>query len=332
MPAFNCCSMASWLKFISIDIQLLYILLYNVLYCNCWISAAIIVTDILTASANLADTYIILNFYEIVKMNYNGEWNMDLEYAKRRFEEYLDGYDRRNDKIRLKIVHTYGVMECSRQIAKRLGLSKEDESLAELIGLLHDIGRFEQLKRFDSFEPGTMDHAAFGAEILFTEGMIREFVREDTEDDIIRTAILKHSDFKLEGIDGERTLLHAKLIRDADKLDNCRVKLEDPIETLLGVSKEEAGRSRISPEVMEQFMSGNSIQSETRKTKMDYWVSYLAYFFDINFDVSLDIIREQKFAERMIERIPCEDPDTAQKMEIIRRKLKSLPIRGRRRE
>jgi len=65
---------------------------------------------------------------------------------------------------------------------------------------------------------------------------------------------------------------------------------------------------------------------------MDYWVSYLAYFFDINFDVSLDIIREQKFAERMIERIPCEDPDTAQKMEIIRRKLKSLPIRGRRRE
>ena len=34
-----------------------------------------------------------------------------------------------------------------------------------------------------------MDHAAYGVQVLFEEGMIRQFVPEDTWDDIIRTAI-----------------------------------------------------------------------------------------------------------------------------------------------
>ena len=96
---------------------------------------------------------------------------MDLQHAKTEFERYLDGYDREDDKVRLKIVHTYGVTRCSRQITERMKLSREDQELAQLIGLLHDIGRFEQLKRFDSFEPDTMDHAGFGVQILFEEGI-----------------------------------------------------------------------------------------------------------------------------------------------------------------
>ena len=152
---------------------------------------------------------------------------MDFEQAKRAFEKYLDEYDRADDKINLKIVHTYGVVSCCEEIARRMKLSAEDTMLCKLIGLLHDIGRFEQLKRFDSFEPGTMDHAKYGAELLFKEGMIREFVEVDTWDDIICTAIDKHSDFAIEGVTDSRSLLHARLIRDADKLDNCRVKLEE---------------------------------------------------------------------------------------------------------
>ena len=126
---------------------------------------------------------------------------MDLQYAKKQFECYLNHYYRDDDKIRLKIVHTYGVVECSRQITQRMGLPEEDRQLAQLIGLLHDMGRFEQLKRYNSFEPNTMDHASFGVHILFEEGMIRQFVQDNTWDSIIRTAIAKHSDYKLEGID-----------------------------------------------------------------------------------------------------------------------------------
>ena len=64
-----------------------------------------------------------------------------------------------------------------------------------------------------------MDHAAYGVKVLFDEGMIRRFVSGDAWDDIIRTAIAKHSDFILEGIGNARMRLHAELIRDADKLE-----------------------------------------------------------------------------------------------------------------
>lgn len=242
---------------------------------------------------------------------------MDLEYAKRQFEQYLDHYDREDDKVRLKIIHTYGVVECSRRIAEEMGLEQEDVLLAQMIGLLHDIGRFEQLKRYDSFEPGTMDHAGFGVEILFGEGMIRQFIKEDTWDNIIWEAIKRHSDFRLEGIRDERTLLHARLIRDADKLDNCRVKLEDPVETFMDLPAKDVGSQKITPAVMDQFRRKESILSANRITKMDYWVSYMAYFFDINFRETFAIIREEDYIPRMIARIPYTDPDTALEMREI---------------
>ena len=119
-----------------------------------------------------------------------------------------------------------------------MGLDEEDVQLAKVIGLLHDIGRFEQIRRFDSFEPGNYGACSIWCTASVRTGeMIRRFVRDDRFDSLICTAIEKHSDFKLEGITDERTLLHAKLIRDADKLDNCRVKLEESMETLLGVDE-----------------------------------------------------------------------------------------------
>ena len=112
---------------------------------------------------------------------------LDLNHARQVFANYLEQFDREDGKIRLKIVHTEGVIRCVQDICKRMELSEEDCRLAELIALLHDIGRFEQLRLYDSFEPSVMDHAAFGVELLFGEQkMIRRFVAEDTWDHIIR--------------------------------------------------------------------------------------------------------------------------------------------------
>ena len=248
---------------------------------------------------------------------------IDLQYSKKAFENYLNDYDRKNEKIMLKIVHTYGVMECSKKIAEDMKLPAEDCELAQLIGLLHDIGRFEQIKRFDSFEPGTMGHAAYGAQLLFgpEKRLIRCFVEEDKWDEIIKTAIGHHSDYCLKGITNKRELMHAQIIRDADKLDNCRVKLETAIEILLGVTAEQVGMSEITPEVMRQFKNHKSILLETRKTKMDYWISYLAYFYDINFKATYESIRDNHYVDKIIGRIPYTNPDTGKQMEQIRNEM-----------
>lgn len=250
---------------------------------------------------------------------------MNFESAKKIFEQYLDDYDRTDEKIKLKIIHTYGVTEQSKELARKMNLSKEDAKLAELIALLHDIGRFEQIRRFDSFLPDTMDHAAYGVEILFgkdnSDGLIRRFVPENRWDDIIRTAIARHSDFSLGTVVDKRAELHARIIRDADKLDNCRVKLEDDFETFMGASAECIGREEISKKVWDDVCRERSIRSEDRVTKMDYWVSYLAYFYDLNFRESLDIVEENDYVRRIIKRVAYTNKNTAEKMEILEQRL-----------
>ena len=44
---------------------------------------------------------------------------MNFTDAKNEFEHYLDGYNRNNDKVRLKIIHTYGVVHDMEEICHR---------------------------------------------------------------------------------------------------------------------------------------------------------------------------------------------------------------------
>ena len=36
--------------------------------------------------------------------------------AQQEFESYLNGYDRENDRIKLKIIHTYGVVKQAEEL------------------------------------------------------------------------------------------------------------------------------------------------------------------------------------------------------------------------
>lgn len=92
------------------------------------------------------------------------------------FAEYVRNYDPSDEKIKLKIDHTYRVAGLCQRIAESLGLSEPDVDIAWLLGMLHDIGRFEQIRRFGTFsDADSVDHAEFGADLLFKEGLIRKF-------------------------------------------------------------------------------------------------------------------------------------------------------------
>ena len=101
---------------------------------------------------------------------------IDYNKAQEMFEKYLETYDLQDGSIQLKIRHTYEVVKKSEYIAKELKLDKENIELAKVIALLHDIGRFEQIRRFGTFNDAqSVDHAEFGADLLFKEGLIRKF-------------------------------------------------------------------------------------------------------------------------------------------------------------
>ena len=74
---------------------------------------------------------------------------LSIQKAREEFDRYVSGYNKDDFKIALKINHSYRTAAYARKIGQAIGV---DEDLAELIGLLHDIGRFEQIRNYDTFD------------------------------------------------------------------------------------------------------------------------------------------------------------------------------------
>ncbi len=103
-----------------------------------------------------------------VKFDAAGSPAVDRESALEAFHAYAGSYDLGNPRIKLKYDHTLRVAELCGRIARSLALPEDGIDLAWLLGLLHDIGRFEQVRRYDTFnDAATVNHAALGVEVLF---------------------------------------------------------------------------------------------------------------------------------------------------------------------
>ena len=248
---------------------------------------------------------------------------IDILKAEIAFKEYLKNYDVSDPKIALKITHTYEVLNSAKYIAKKLNLNKEDYDLACLIALLHDIGRFEQLKEYDSYDDTLgMNHAEFGIKLLFEENYIRKFVEEKDFDEIIYKAIENHNKYKVDFNDfTDREIMHAKIIRDADKLDNFRVKEKESFVALFeeGMNEDKVGKQDITDKIYKTFENHSLILSSDRVTYMDHWVSFIAFIFDMNYDASLEFIKDKNYIDILVDRIDYSNEDTKMKMENIRK-------------
>lgn len=247
---------------------------------------------------------------------------MNLEIAKDKFKNYAQQFKVADNKVNIKITHTMGVVEVSGYIARNLNLSQEDIELAELIGLLHDIGRFEQAVRYDNYDDyDTIDHAELGVEILFKNGFIREFIDTDKYGNIIEKAIRNHNKYEIEeGLD-ERELLFAKIIRDADKTDNFEVKQYQDFESLFKASEQEVQEEKITDDIWNVFLQEKTIISSQRVTNMDKWLSYLAWVYDYNFAHSLQYLKEHDCINKVIDRLDYKNEVTKERMECAREKV-----------
>ena len=97
---------------------------------------------------------------------------INIDNAKKVFLQYVKKYDITNGRIRLKMEHILHVADNSKMIAQNIGLDNEKVKLAELIGLFHDIGRFEQARVYDTFsdKDSGVDHAAYSLKVLYDDG------------------------------------------------------------------------------------------------------------------------------------------------------------------
>ena len=157
---------------------------------------------------------------------------IDRERVKTTFAEYTSGYNATDPKIKLKIDHTYRVAELCELIARDLKLDEYETDVAWLTGMMHDVGRFEQIKRYNTFNDAqSVDHANFGADLLFKEGLIDTYVdgfHDDKYGTIVENAIRNHSAFRIDERLDDYTVMFCNILRDADKVDIFRVNVDTP--------------------------------------------------------------------------------------------------------
>jgi len=189
------------------------------------------------------------------------------------FRNYTSGYDLNDVRVKLKVDHTFRVAVLCDIISDSLGLTGYDKDLAWLLGMLHDIGRFEQLRRFHTFRDAlSVNHAELSADILFRDGLIHDFLEPEQEavgqliqaDDLllIEKAIRLHNIYQLPDDLSAREYRFATILRDADKIDILRVNVETSRADIYNVDEEIFLRSTITNEVYEKILQCRNLRRD----------------------------------------------------------------------
>ena len=242
--------------------------------------------------------------------------SLDRKQATDAFGSYTAAYDPGNPRISLKIDHTMRVASLCERIAGSIRLPAGDVELAWLLGLLHDIGRFEQVRRYGTFnDAATESHASLGVEALFGDSagadgpLIRRFVTDAADDNLIRTAVGLHSAYRLPEELDERTRTLCEVLRDADKIDIVAVNGTCPIEDIYGVTERDMEASALTPACVDIFYEHRCLPRGVRRHPADILLGHVCFAWELVFDESLAILREQGHLARMLDR-RWEDPTT----------------------
>lgn len=221
---------------------------------------------------------------------------LDIAFCKNKFLEYVKDFDCTKDIVLRKVEHTLRVADISLEIAKGLNLSEEEQKLAYIIGILHDIGRFRQIKLYNTYsdQKSKISHAKLGIEILFDENKIYDFIDVRDYDSIIKTAILNHSILKIEDGLTEKELLFSKIIRDADKLDIFDMFTYDDL-IAMGVDSGFNDSDNYSEIVLKSFFDNKQVTRENHKYLLDWFINAIAFVYDVNFKESFNILKDRDY-------------------------------------
>ncbi|MBP1908466.1 HD domain-containing protein [Methanolobus bombayensis] len=230
------------------------------------------------------------------------------------FHNYVRSFYNDDNFIRQNVIlkedHSIRVCENASLIAASENVDAEDYFLAMSIALLHDVGRFEQISKYRTFKDSeSVNHAVLGVKVLKSEKVLTSL--PITEKRIILFSIVNHNRFRITGTPDKRTLFHAKLIRDADKLDIYKVLLdhhrkrnEEPNPALdMGLPD----NPNYSPEIVQEIMENKVASIGHVRTCNDMNLTRMAWLFDMNFRETFNLVKERGFIDKLVATLPQND-------------------------
>ena len=226
-----------------------------------------------------------------------GDDLMNIKRAIEQLKNYASKYIDLNSLCELKLHHTLRVMNLCEEIAISLNFSKEEIELAKLCGLLHDIGRFEQWKRFNTFNDSkSIDHGDLGVEFLThnNNNLLRIFIEDEKYDSIILNSIKYHNKYKIPNDLTEQKKEFIKIVRDADKIDILYLYTIEDIHL-------DTNNEKFSDKILECLINQQEINRKDINTKADRLAISLGFLFDINYQKSFSILKNKNYYNKEID-------------------------------
>lgn len=240
--------------------------------------------------------------------------NMELDDIKNWYVEYVQSFYTDdtdfNHNLDIKNYHTLRVCKEILDIGRSLELNREQLHTAEVIALLHDVGRFKQFGKYGtSVDIHSENHASLGVKIIRLNDVLNGIGESKIK--LILCAIANHNKMEIPANLPDECKFFTKLLRDADKLDIWRVCTDyyldknkiknDYIELGLPDSPE------ISEEVCKDLLKGNFVQTVNLKSLNDFKLLQMGWIYDINFPRSFQLVREREYLKKIYDVLPHTD-------------------------
>lgn len=227
------------------------------------------------------------------------------------FDDYVSHFSSNDpivqENMNLKAEHTRRVCEAIIDIGESLGLSGDDLCMAEASALLHDIGRFEQYRRYRTFfDYRSEDHAALGVKVIQANRVLNGL--DPAATDIIVRLVGYHNRATLPDGEEESCLFFLKLLRDADKVDIWRVVTEYYQQTENkrnhAIELDLPDMDEVSDSVYESLMNEKLVQMAHLQTLNDFKLLQIGWIYDVNFPRTFQIVRENAYLETIRDALP----------------------------
>lgn len=203
--------------------------------------------------------------------------------------------------VRLKEDHTARVCDYMGQLAGSLRLSPEQETLARLVALFHDVGRFRQYTKYRTFNDfRSEDHACLGVRILRETGVLTEL--PPAQQALVQKAVRYHNGREIPRDDAD-TVFFARMIRDADKLDIlAMITSENALLRMLPMP--EYGGQQVSAPTLDCILGGQVARFEHIRTAADLLLFRMSWVFDMNFPWTFQMVQQRQYLEKMAAQLP----------------------------
>ncbi|MCF8302175.1 MAG: HD domain-containing protein [Bacteroidales bacterium] len=206
------------------------------------------------------------------------------------------------EMIRMKINHSLRVLNEIRELSDELYLTDYDVNLAEIMALLHDVGRFRQFYEYKTFsDKQSIDHAELGLTVIRENDLLAKLSTSHRE--MVYQAIANHNKARIDENLTGKSLFFARLLRDADKLDIFKVVIahyqSDQSNSTLELNL--SNDNRISENVSNAILNKKMVDLYSIQTLSDFKVLQISWVYDINFALAFARIHKRGYLRSIAE-------------------------------